>query len=58
MNKFYEQLDYYTDDLRRDKQDEERYPDNSYMGRETERRGKEITRCPIKLHQVLLTRVW
>ena len=28
----------------RDKEAEERYPDNSYMGREAERRGKEIAR--------------
>ena len=26
------------------KEAEERYPDNSYMGREAERRGKEIAR--------------
>ena len=58
MNKFYEQLDYYADDLRRDKEAEERYPDNSYMGREAERRGKEIARMSNQITSGAFARVW
>ena len=46
------------DDLRRDKEDEERYPDNSYMGREIERRGKEIARMSNQITSGAFARVW
>ena len=58
MNKFYEQLDYYASDLARDKQDKERYPDNKYMGREAERRGKEIARMSNTITSGAFARVW
>ena len=58
MNKFYEQLDYYASDLARDKEAEERYPDNSYMGREAERRGKEIARMSNQITSGAFARVW
>ena len=58
MVKFYEQVDYYKSDLERDKQDKERYPDNKYMGREAERRGKEIARMSNTITSGAFARVW
>ena len=57
MNKFYEQLDYYTDDLRRDKELKKDILINRYKGRETERRGKEL--LDVQSNYIRpLTRAW
>ena len=58
MNKFYEKLDYYAQELERDKQDRKRYPDNKYMGREAEKRGKEIARMSNQITSGAFARIW
>ena len=58
MNKFYEKLDYYAQELERDKQDRKRYPDNKYMGREAEKRGKEIAQMSNTITTGAFARIW
>ena len=58
MNKFYEQLDYYADDLRRDKEDKKDILIIDIWEEKFERRGKEIVRMSNQITSNLCVRVW
>jgi len=58
MVKFYEQVDYYTSDLGRDKQDKERHPDNPYMGKNARDRGKKLGEMSNTITSGAFARIW
>jgi len=58
MNKFYEKIDSYHMDLKRDIEDKKRNPDNEYMGFNAQRVGKQIGSMSNTITSGAFARIW